>query len=395
MEFRYHKEQELFTTVHRAIAAALQEKELIPDSTVAGRRNLEERPAPQKVTPRTNPQTKPVRSVPPEPLKQANQPEAAQNAQVKQSGSYSILEQLLPAHVREGFRESMKYHVTPQPEPQAELTEPEKNLATEQQELTEPQKNLATEQPELPESQKQQKSLEYQTELQMQPKGSESPSVLQQPAQSEPLYQQASFTQEKFLSQKASASRRIIGQVFDTYWLFQYEDELFIMDQHAAHEKVNHERFLKEFKSRTILSQQLFPPEVVSVSSSERLLIQENMSLFLDTGFELEEFGGNEYKLNAMPMNLYGLSGRDIFLEFVAALSEGVTGVTEDIFIRKLATMACKAAIKGNQSVTQTEIQHLLEELMTLENPYTCPHGRPTMIRMSKTELEKKFKRIV
>ncbi len=282
------------------------------------------------------------------------------------SGSYSILEQLLPAHVREGFRESMKYHVTPQPEPQAELIEP--------------QKNLATEQPELPETQKQPKSIESQTES---------------PAQPEPLYQQASFTQEKFLSQKASASRRIIGQVFDTYWLFQYEDELFIMDQHAAHEKVNYERFLKEFKSRTILSQQLFPPEVVSVSSSERLLIQENMSLFLDTGFELEEFGGNEYKLNAMPMNLYGLSGRDIFLEFVAALSEGVTGVTEDIFIRKLATMACKAAIKGNQSVTQTEIQHLLEELMTLENPYTCPHGRPTMIRMSKTELEKKFKRIV
>jgi DNA mismatch repair protein MutL len=380
MEFRYHKEQELFTTVHKAIAAALQEKELIPDSTVAGRRNLEERPAPQKVTPRTNPQTEPVRSIPPEPLKQSGQPGAAQNAQLKQSGSYSILEQLLPAHVREGFRESMKYHVTPQPEPQAELTEPQKNLATEQPELTEPQKNLSTEQPELTESQKQLKSIESQTES---------------TTQSEPLYQQASFTQEKFLSQKASASRRIIGQVFDTYWLFQYEDELFIMDQHAAHEKVNYERFLKEFKSRTILSQQLFPPEVVSVSSSERLLIQENMSLFLDTGFELEEFGGNEYKLNAMPMNLYGLNGRDIFLEFVAALSEGVTGVTEDIFIRKLATMACKAAIKGNQSVTQTEIQHLLEELMTLENPYTCPHGRPTMIRMSKTELEKKFKRIV
>ncbi len=199
----------------------------------------------------------------------------------------------------------------------------------------------------------------------------------------------------QYLSKEALSKHIIIGQVFKTYWLTEYNNELYIMDQHAAHEKVNYETYLAEFKERRIESQQLFPPMMITLSAAEKAAVMDNIDYFTKSGFELEDFGGNEVKITSIPINLIGLGARDIFLEFAEYLSNGITGLTEDIFVRKLATMGCKAAIKGNQEISRSEAETLIEKLLTLDNPYTCPHGRPTIIRISKEELERKFKRIV
>ena len=167
------------------------------------------------------------------------------------------------------------------------------------------------------------------------------------------------------------------------------------MDQHAAHEKVNYERMLKNFNEKQIYSQQLMPPMVVTVSYIERQAILDNFDLFMKIGYDIEEFGGNEFKINAVPSNLFDVHGREMFLEFVSSLINNTGFMSNDIFIKKLSTMACKAAIKGNMSITSKEADALIDELLQLDNPYTCPHGRPTIISISEDELEKKFKRII
>lgn len=206
---------------------------------------------------------------------------------------------------------------------------------------------------------------------------------------------QESLFDDDFLTENARKKHRVIGQFFGTYWLIEYEKNLYIMDQHAAHEKVNYERLMKNFASKQIFSQQLMPPMVITVSYSERQAILDHYDLFMKIGYDIEEFGGNEFKINAVPSNLYGLHGRDMFMEFVSSLMENVGYMSNDIFIKKLATMACKAAIKGNMHITVQEADALIDELLKLDNPYTCPHGRPTIISISEKELEKKFKRIV
>ena len=208
-------------------------------------------------------------------------------------------------------------------------------------------------------------------------------------------YEQASLTDSMYLSQQAAPDIKVIGQVFNTYWITQYGDNLYYMDQHAAHEKVNYERFLAEFKQKEIHSQQIYPPKIISLSGADKAAVLEAAELFEKAGFDISDFGGNEVKLSALPANLLGLSGEEVFLEFASYLSSGITGVTEDIFVHKLATMGCKSAIKGNQRLTVPEVEHLLKELLSLDNPYTCPHGRPTIIRISKEEMDKRFRRIV
>ncbi len=208
-------------------------------------------------------------------------------------------------------------------------------------------------------------------------------------------FRQDTLTDDSYLSKEAIPHHRIIGQVFRTYWITEFDGSLYLMDQHAAHEKVNYETFLAEFRERSVVSQQIFPPRVFHLSAKEKAAVMEYKTYFDQTGFEVEDFGGNDVAIRSVPVNLIGLDGFDIFEEFCAYLSEGITGLTEDIFVHKLATMGCKAAIKGNQTITEAEAQTLIEKLLTLDNPYTCPHGRPTIIRMTKEELDKKFKRIV
>lgn len=208
-------------------------------------------------------------------------------------------------------------------------------------------------------------------------------------------YVQQDMFQEKFLTKEARVKHRLIGQLFKTYWLIEYDGKFFIMDQHAAHEKVKYEELMENYKNKKIYSQYLMPPAVVTLSAAEIEFLHENMEMFEALGYQIENFGGREFKLNAVPDNLFGLDGRELFIDFIADASSSAKKVTIDTFIHKLSTMACKAAIKGNTEISFKEADALIDQLLKLENPYTCPHGRPTVISMTEAEIEKKFKRIV
>ena len=207
--------------------------------------------------------------------------------------------------------------------------------------------------------------------------------------------QQLELFEEKLLAPESRSRHQLIGQIFDTYWLVQFEDKFFIIDQHAAHEKVYYERFVKRFREQTVESQYLSPPLIVSLNLQEEALLKANRKYFEDFGFEIEPFGGKEYCINAVPANLYGLTEEELFLEMLDNLASEKDKDPLGIFASRLATMACKAAVKGNHQMSDREANALIDELLTLENPYHCPHGRPTIISMTRTELEKKFKRIV
>lgn len=206
---------------------------------------------------------------------------------------------------------------------------------------------------------------------------------------------QMTLREDPVFSVQARPDRKILGQLFKTYWLIEYEDQLFIMDQHAAHEKVNYERLMKNFKEKEIYSQRLEPPMIVTVSMTEAEALTRYKDAFAGLGFTIESFGGNEYCIREVPANLYGIGERDLFMELLDAVSQENGTLDTEVIASKIATMACKMSIKGNQRVSLMEVEHLLDELMKLENPYQCPHGRPTIIKMSKYEIDKKFKRIV
>lgn len=207
--------------------------------------------------------------------------------------------------------------------------------------------------------------------------------------------QQMELFDDRILSARAKEQYEIIGQLFETYWLISYQDKLLIVDQHAAHEKVKYERFMKRFREKAIVSQTLNPPMIVTLNNREKECYRNHKEDFAVLGFVIEEFGGNDYAIRGVPMDLYGYAEGEFFYEVLDELAqELVTGTPESVRIR-IATMACKAAVKGNMRLSREEIDELIEELLTLDNPYHCPHGRPTIISMSKQEIEKKFKRIV
>ncbi len=206
---------------------------------------------------------------------------------------------------------------------------------------------------------------------------------------------QMNLFEDKMLTKDAMADYRIIGQVFDTYWMIEYKDKLLIMDQHAAHEKVKYEAFISKLKDKQVVSQMLTPPIVISLSPSELSVYLEYKEHFTSIGFEIEEFGGMDINIRSIPMDLYDKDPKALFLEILDELVSGhVRGVPE-VIDEKIASMACKAAVKGNNTMTTEEVWALLEELMQLDNPYNCPHGRPTIFTMSKYEMEKRFKRVV
>lgn len=209
-----------------------------------------------------------------------------------------------------------------------------------------------------------------------------------------PTGEQMTFVSSGFMTEDARPKHRLIGQLFKTYWLIEYDKKLFIMDQHAAHEKVMYEKLMKQYQNREILSQQIAPPLVISVNPRQQEVLRENQNFFEDMGFQLENFGGKEYMLRAIPLETYGLAAQDIFIDFIDSLMEEGSHLNMDLFIYKIATMACKAAVKGNMELSFQEADALIDELLQLENPYNCPHGRPTIISMTETEIEKKFKRI-
>ena len=220
------------------------------------------------------------------------------------------------------------------------------------------------------------------------PKNTVEHTVVQQPKQME-------LFDDKLLSKEARARHRIIGQLFDTYWLVEYENTFYIIDQHAAHEKVLYEKFMKEFSNRDITSQMVSPPQVISLNLQEDMLLKAHMEVFQELGFEISEFGGREYSIHGVPADLYGCSVQDFFVEVLDGLENENPKQASELLAGKIATAACKAAVKGNNRLSFEEADQLIGQLLGLDNPYHCPHGRPTIVSMSKYELEKKFKRIV
>ncbi len=203
------------------------------------------------------------------------------------------------------------------------------------------------------------------------------------------------FDRPELLKEDNKKDIKIVGQVFDTYWILEYEKNMYIVDQHAAHEKVLYERFKKSYDERHISTQLISPPAIFSVTRQEEELLKSNMEYFTGYGFEIEEFGGDEYAVRGIPADFSQADPKELLLEILDELNDDTKKATPDTIKDKIATMACKAAVKGNNRLSQAEAKELINELMELENPYNCPHGRPTMITMSKYELEKKFKRII
>ncbi len=223
--------------------------------------------------------------------------------------------------------------------------------------------------------------------------------VTEQPVAQQQMQNPTQVTLESissdFLTRDAKKKHRIIGQLFKTYWLIEYEDKLYIIDQHAAHEKVLFERTMARLNQKEYTSQTISPPIVLSLDAKEQEMLEKYLPQIQKLGYEIENFGGREYMISAVPDNLFHIDMKDLFIEMLDEFSDISGRATPDLILEKVATMSCKAAVKGNDALSLPEIDALIEELLTLENPFNCPHGRPTIISMSKYEIEKKFKRIV
>lgn len=219
-------------------------------------------------------------------------------------------------------------------------------------------------------------------------------SVASSPRPSEPM-QQLELFDGKLLDPKSRLKHRLIGQLFDTYWMVEYNDQLYIIDQHAAHEKVLYEKTVRSLKDRQYDSQLVNPPVILTLNQGEALLLEQYLEYFKGIGFEIEPFGGREYAVRAVPANLFSIAKKELLLEMIDGLSEDMSVHNPDIIYEKIASMSCKAAVKGRHAMSAAEADRLIDQLLELENPYACPHGRPTIISMSRYELEKKFKRIV
>ncbi len=205
---------------------------------------------------------------------------------------------------------------------------------------------------------------------------------------------QTALFEDTVLSKEARPHHRMIGQIFGTYWLIEYGDALYIIDQHAAHEKVLYERMMKSYREKTVNSQILFPASVVTLTIREQQILEQNLGQFRALGFGIESFGGRSYQITAVPDNLYGVGVDQLFTEMIDALSE-TGGQKDQIILERIASMSCKAAVKGKREMSVEEADALVDELLGLENPYHCPHGRPTIVRMTHSELDRKFRRIV
>ena len=221
------------------------------------------------------------------------------------------------------------------------------------------------------------------------------PQISTQTTAPEPPKQMELF-EDHLLTREAMQKYKVVGQVFETYWLVEYDNSLYIIDQHAAHERVLYEKTLKSMKTREFTSQMISPPIVLNLSMQEAELLNTYMDQFTRIGFEIEEFGQDSYAVRAVPDNLFSIAKKELLIQMLDSLSDEITrNQSPDLIDEKIASMSCKAAVKGNMKLSVQEVDALIGELLSLDNPYHCPHGRPTIIAMTKRELEKKFKRIV
>ena len=372
-EVRFAREQEVYEAVYDTVRRALTAREMIPKVTL-------EKPQPEK-------KEAPVKPVSiPEPFEKKRREQVYESTVKESPAPYEThrKKKIFSSSEENLFEGTLRQKQQKEDKQKLPKEEPPQEISKEEQRWTEPQEAvLKKEEP------KKEEPLTEKPQTE-EAKKERSKSYIKKQEE-----QQLELFEEKLLAPESRERIRLIGQVFDTYWLAQFGDAFYIIDQHAAHEKVYYERFVKKFRENTVDAQYLTPPMIVTLNLQEESLLKANEDYFRKFGFEIEHFGGKEYCISAVPSNLYGLSEEELFLEMLDHLAAEGDKDALDIFASRLATMACKAAVKGNHAMSPAEAEKLLDELLTLDNPYHCPHGRPTVISMTKTELEKKFKRIV
>ena len=361
MEMRFQRQQDVYNIVYEGVHRTLLEPELIPQV---------EAPAPKVISqPKSESPFLLKPKTAPRPMEK--KPEEKEEPHDEAYFMKKMKERVLSYHQRNSSAEVAKKEQIFRPQAQAERIKDA--LARAKEVEKQPQKQ-AEEQPELIR---------------------ETPVYETKPVTEEKA-EQLNLFEEHLLKREKKAEYKLIGQVFETYWLVEFENSLYIIDQHAAHERVLYERTLKEMKNREFTAQYLSPPIILSLSMQEAQVLSENMDRFTRIGFEIEPFGGEEYAVRAIPDNLFGIAKKELLLEMLDDLADGIsTSMTPELIDEKVASMSCKAAVKGNNRLSAQEADALIGELLLLENPYHCPHGRPTIIAMTQRELEKKFKRIV
>lgn len=361
MEMRFQRQQDVYNIVYEGVHRTLLEPELIPQV---------EAPAPKVISqPKSESPFLLKPKTAPQPMEK--KPEEKEEPHDEAYFMKKMKERVLSYHQRNSSAEVSKKEQIFRPQAQAERIKDA--LARAKEVEKQPQKQ-AEEQPELIR---------------------ETPVYETKPVTEEKA-EQLNLFEEHLLKREKKAEYKLIGQVFETYWLVEFENSLYIIDQHAAHERVLYERTLKEMKNREFTAQYLSPPIILSLSMQEAQVLNENMDRFTRIGFEIEPFGGEEYAVRAVPDNLFGIAKKELLLEMLDDLADGIsTSMTPELIDEKVASMSCKAAVKGNNRLSAQEADALIGELLLLENPYHCPHGRPTIIAMTQRELEKKFKRIV
>lgn len=361
MEMRFQRQQDVYNIVYEGVHRTLLEPELIPQV---------EAPAPKVISqPKSESPFLLKPKTAPRPMEK--KPEEKEEPHDEAYFMKKMKERVLSYHQRNSSAEVAKKEQIFRPQAQAERIKDA--LARAKEVEKQPQKQ-AEEQPELIR---------------------ETPVYETKPVTEEKA-EQLNLFEEHLLKREKKAEYKLIGQVFETYWLVEFENSLYIIDQHAAHERVLYERTLKEMKNREFTAQYLSPPIILSLSMQEAQVLNDNMDRFTRIGFEIEPFGGEEYAVRAIPDNLFGIAKKELLLEMLDDLTDGIsTSMTPELIDEKVASMSCKAAVKGNNRLSAQEADALIGELLLLENPYHCPHGRPTIIAMTQRELEKKFKRIV
>ena len=378
MELRFSNQNLVYDLLERMTKDALSGRELIPEVTL-------DEPKKQVVMPE-----KALQQVPP--VQTLREPESTYQVQNPAAVPTASVERTIPSYQKPEQKVPLEKMWTT-PEPQKETVKPQdKNLEyfMEQMRKRVEERYKAPEAP-VPTEQRET------TETAQSTVPEQSATVPETPVEEKPPQkpEQLDLFDGKLLSKEAAVHHVIIGQLFDTYWLVQFGEKLYIIDQHAAHEKVLYERLMKDLRNRTFQSQMLSPPIILNLSMQEEELFLKYRSCFTEMGFEIEEFGEKAYAVRAVPANLPGVARREILMELLDSLSDITGSGNSESLMDKVASMSCKAAVKGNHQMSAMEAKALIDELLSLENPYNCPHGRPTIISMSKYELEKKFKRIV
>ena len=378
MELRFSNQNLVYDLLERMTKDALSGRELIPEVTL-------DEPKKQVVMPEKAPQQVP-------PVQTLREPESTYQVQKPATVPTASVERTIPSYQKPEQKVPLeKMWITP--EPQKEPVKPQnKNLEY----FMEQMRKRVEERYKAPEAPAPTEQRET-TETAQSTVPEQSATVPETPVEEQPPQkpEQLDLFDGKLLSKEAAVHHVIIGQLFDTYWLVQFGEKLYIIDQHAAHEKVLYERLMKDLRNRTFQSQMLSPPIILNLSMQEEELFIKYRSCFTEMGFEIEEFGEKAYAVRAVPANLPGVARREILMELLDSLSDITGSGNSESLMDKVASMSCKAAVKGNHQMSAMEAKALIDELLSLENPYNCPHGRPTIISMSKYELEKKFKRIV